>query len=546
MGALPHSVVAHGWIPFLIVMLLALIFSVLYVMWYRSDKSRDKAPGTTAIAILGLFVSLITSILVPVDVFLVSFMKNDDGSWKPWAESEEVRESLKSSILHAYYSCYGLILFFAFFLIPANFFYHGLDTSLEDDDDEPTVSQRLCHSFKYVLLSVFLFALLVTAGIFIPFEGLPPSNSTEWEKLEWFFSELEENQGKDLLLFLLNTLTTIGLGLMIFYTGYGVSSLPCGLIRPTRGVRMMKSSVERQIDEIEKNIREISSRFQNEQVPRFEQSQLERLEQQARLLRREHRDLDQRAKSAVSRCQSILRPFQMVIGVVFSIIGFIIFSSLFLTNLDKALHSGGPLTGYTLQNNTLPNPVDLLLVVAQQVFPLDYVCYAVLVLFLLSCSISGISNMGIRFCFMSVYKIRAWKTPPRGLLLAVLSMIYIILALNIVMFSIVPDYSTFGNQHYQNTVDNITSILRCSSKTFPEEKDNCVPSRISVLLFSFHYKAWIFGAAYYWLTWVFLAAVLGGSLYSLYNLRTPQAPIGEEEDDLLDSDDDEPSQNPFD
>merc|ERR1712142_1092869 len=124
---------------------------------------------------------------------------------------------------------------------------------------------------------------------------------------------------------------------------------------------------------------------------------------------------------------------------------------------------------------------------------------------------------------------------------------YIILALNVVMFSLVPDYTTFGNQHYAHTsTDNKTMVVRCAGTNFLEKQFECTPSRISVLLLSFHYKAWIFGAAYYWLTWLFLAAVLGGSLYSLYNLRTPQAPIGEEEDDLLDSDDDEPSQNPFD
>ena len=132
------------------------------------------------------------------------------GSWKPWAESSEVRDSLKDSILYAYYACYAIILFFAFLLIPSNFFYHGLDPGLEEDEVEPTVGQRLCHSAKYTVLTVFMFSLLVVAGIFIPFEGTPPSNSTEWEKFEWFFSELESNQGKDLLLFLLNTLNMIG------------------------------------------------------------------------------------------------------------------------------------------------------------------------------------------------------------------------------------------------------------------------------------------------------------------------------------------------
>ena len=43
--------------------------------------------------------------------------------------------------------------------------------------------------------------------------------------------------------------------MLIFYTGYGVSSLPCGLMRSRRGVRRMRSSVERQIEEIERNIR---------------------------------------------------------------------------------------------------------------------------------------------------------------------------------------------------------------------------------------------------------------------------------------------------
>ena len=43
-------------------------------------------------------------------------------------------------------------------------------------------------------------------------------------------------------------------------------------------------------------------------------------------------------------------------------------------------------------------------------------------------------------------------TPPRGMLLAVLSLMYIIMALNIVMFALVPDYTMFGNQHFQHNI----------------------------------------------------------------------------------------------
>ena len=78
------------------VTVLCLIFSVLYVIWFRSDRPHQRAHGTSTVAVLGemkdnvdgnivfyissgLFISLLTSILVPVDIFLVSYMKNNDG-----------------------------------------------------------------------------------------------------------------------------------------------------------------------------------------------------------------------------------------------------------------------------------------------------------------------------------------------------------------------------------------------------------------------------------------------------------------------------------
>ena len=162
---LPHSVVAHGWIPFLVVTLLALLASVLYVLWYRSDRPSDKAPGASLVSILGLFVTLVSALLVPVDIFLTSFMKTSDGSWKPWADQPEVRQSLESSILYTYYGCYGAILAFCFLFIPGTFFYHGpaeetvmlssiLFTVLYNVQ---SVGERLCHATKFTALSIFGF-----------------------------------------------------------------------------------------------------------------------------------------------------------------------------------------------------------------------------------------------------------------------------------------------------------------------------------------------------------------------------------------------------
>ena len=459
---------------------ISLVFSILFVIWYRSDRPHHKAHGTSVIAVLGIFTTLVTTALVPVDVFLVSFMKNSDGTWKPWAEDSEVRDSLKNSILYAYYACYSLIFLFSFLIIPSNYFYHGLDAGLDEDDVEPSVSQKMCHSLKYTLLSVFLFTVLVISGIFLPFNGSPPSNSTEWQKIEWFFDELEANKGQDLLLFILNTLNIIGVSFLILYTGYGLSSLPCGLIRPTHGVRYRRTAVEVEIEDLERDIRVIEDRNPGGEVTGYEQSRLERLEQQVRLLRREHRDLDQRARSLVSRCQLLMRPFQMVFGVLFSIFGFLLFLSLLLTNVDKALHSGGIYTGYALVNSTLPNPADMVLVLVQQVFPLDYILYSLMVLFLLSCSMSGITNIGVRCLCLLVYRVRAWRTPPRGLMLAVLLLMFIILAQNVILLSLAPDYTMFGNQHYLTKLpDGNVSVVRCSSNNLPRLKVNRLSSNMS-------------------------------------------------------------------
>ena len=54
-------------------------------------------------------------------------------------------------------------------------------------------------------------------------------------------------------------------------------------------------------------------------------------------------------------------------------------------------------------------------------------------------------------------------------------------------------------------------------------KDLCVPSRISALLLAFHAHTWVFGAAYYWLTWALLgrpslkAALITVSCHQFHN-----------------------------
>ena len=80
----------------------------------------------------------------------------------------------------------------------------------------------------------------------------------------------------------------------------------------------------------------------------MERAHLERLEQQVRLLQRRRRSLDQSARSFVNRCILILRPFQFILGAILALFGFLIFLSLLLTSIDKAINSLGKLKSYNV------------------------------------------------------------------------------------------------------------------------------------------------------------------------------------------------------
>jgi LMBR1 domain-containing protein 1 len=132
-----------------------------------------------------------------------------------------------------------------------------------------------------------------------------------------------------------------------------------------------------------------------------------------------------------------------------------------------------------------------------------------------------------------------------------------VLAINILMYCVSPQYVTFGSQHYQvrtldenGTATNETKICELSwhqaeegnipNATFPLE--DCVMTRNSALLMRFFYKAWFFGAAYYWFTWAFL--VVSGISLVVVIVRKTRA-ITDDMEDEADSDleelDDDPT-----
>ena len=56
------------------------MFSWVYIRYYQ-DRLESEV-STTVTAIFALTITLITSAMVPLDIFMVSYMKNSDGTFK--------------------------------------------------------------------------------------------------------------------------------------------------------------------------------------------------------------------------------------------------------------------------------------------------------------------------------------------------------------------------------------------------------------------------------------------------------------------------------
>lgn len=135
---------------------------------------------------------------------------------------------------------------------------------------------------------------------------------------------------------------------------------------------------------------------------RRDANRLAELEEEQRLIVRRETHLEQAQKSWLHKCRPLYRPLQIVSGLVGLSYGLLLFSSLLLSNIDKAINSSGYKMGYVLPKSTLPNPMDFVLVQSQKVFPIDYILFMGLVCFLVVCTISGIQQIGIWFFLLRV------------------------------------------------------------------------------------------------------------------------------------------------
>ncbi|XP_067840137.1 lysosomal cobalamin transport escort protein LMBD1 [Heptranchias perlo] len=526
-----------GWSIFALVLLAILIFCWTYIRRYQSQQESEVVSTITAICALA--VALITSSLLPVDIFLVSYMKDSRGSYKEWAADNITRQNIEDTVLYGYYTLYSIILFCVFLWIPFVYFYYE-----EKEEDDPNKCSQVKNALKYTMGFVIVCSILLLIGAFVPLNIPTSQNSTEWEKVKLLFEELGSSHGLAALSFSISTLTLIGMLAVITYTAYGMSALPLNLIKGTRSVVYERLQNTEDLEEVEQQVEKIKSKCADGRpLSSRDRRDLQKLEEKLRTLRRRDRHLETAERSCWLKFCCALRPFKIALGIFFILVALLFIVALFLSNLDKALHSVGFDSGFIIFETNLANPLNEFLLVLQTVFPLDYILIAIITMYLVFTSMAGIRNMGIWFFWIRLYKIRPGRTRPQALLFLCMILLLMVLHTSYMVYSLAPQYVMYGSQKYQEHVNqtsfdsrqensNATWVTKMCDAKAPE--DQCTVTRTYLFL----HKFWFFNVVYYFGNWAFIAAFLIGLIVSCCKGKRSVIE-GEVDDDDSDLSDDE-------
>ncbi|XP_044069616.1 lysosomal cobalamin transport escort protein LMBD1 isoform X3 [Siniperca chuatsi] len=348
-----------GWSIFTFILLVILAFCWVYIRKFQSRQESEVVSTITAICALAI--ALITSALLPVDIFLVSFMKYPNGTYKEWAANNETRGQIEDTVLYGYYTLYSIILFCVFLWIPFVYFYYE-----ERDDDNVNKCLQVKNALKYTVGFAIVCVVLLLIGAFVPLDAPPGQNSTQWEKVQYLFEELGSSHGLPALSFSISSLTLIGMLAVITYTAYGMSVLPLNLIKGTRSVVYERLENTEDIDDVEHQIEKLKSKCKDGRpLSSRDRHNLQELEGKLQVLQRRGRHLEIAERNCCTKVGSALRPFKIVLGIFFILVALLFTVALFISNLDKALHSAGISSGFIIFGTNLTNPLNELLLALQ-------------------------------------------------------------------------------------------------------------------------------------------------------------------------------------
>ncbi|EWC45156.1 hypothetical protein DRE_06044 [Drechslerella stenobrocha 248] len=505
------------WVTGLIALAIIIGVAITFVAIYSSP--RERSLFVSAVTVISLTSLLATVCLLPIDIALVSTTTdNTTGTKKKWADAETV-DGILLSLKVVYYLLYSLDAFMCLLAMPFAYFWY------EEWDVDSTTGSRIRGALKYTTIFALLVLVLFLVGFFIPVAA--QRSGREHYDLDFFKRLLLENRGERALTFIV-----------------GLALFPVSLIKSIPAISVTSAEEARDalaINRERQRIIEAKGAGGGGLSPK-DRRELDNLQREERTLTRKQRLADEGKNRWWLTIQAALRPFKLILGLLLLSISTLLVASMLITGIDKIKFSKcGAKCGYILTDVNIFNPINWVFVQSSKIFPVDYVIALLLVFLFFVSTVVGLAYIGIRFLWVTIFKIRSGHTKPQALLLGTTLLTLSVLAINygLTMF-VAPQYSHFGGQKYCTWPLNEPNIVRdctyhpdhlipCSAGATGPAAAVCTPTVVSTFINRITLNYPFFGVFTFWAQFVFIGLFLITALTAL--VRTPRMDFDTQLDD---------------
>ncbi|KAF1959334.1 putative lysosomal cobalamin transporter [Byssothecium circinans] len=528
------------WVAYAVAIVLLLAIASIFVYLYQTPSNR--AASVTTVCIFTTSVLLATILLTPVDIALVSSTSlSSQGRKKDWATPDKVHSIVKTLEI-VYYTLYSLDALLCLIVVPFTYFWYEEYDEDAAEHGEQTVGQRLWGAFKYTIAFIIFVVVIFLVGFFVPFAKR--AKGDDRLDLDFFKHLLAQNRGESALSFALGLLMLIGTIIYVIYTGAGLALLPVAMIKsaPSVSAPTLAANTQSQLESNRERQRQLEGRNEGRDggLDSRDRRELEALVREERTLIRRERlaaessgeDRHWLVKTWI-KIEAVFRPLKLLGGLILMVLALLIFVSMLITGIDKAKNSiCGSRCGYILGHINIFQPINWIFVKSSKVFPVDYVLFLLLILFFFSASVVGIATVGIRFLWVTLFKIRKGKTSPQALLMATVMLNLIVLAINYSIAMIVaPQYATFGPQTFcdrqprhpgeqPDCTNDKARIIPCTELSSNSAANAvCTPSVLSTFINRVTINFPFFGVVLFWAQFAFLGVYIIVFLTTLF--KTP-------------------------
>jgi len=508
----------YPWLVLAIALILLVVLGHVLYHYYTDPKESYQLAMVTVI--LSLSVSFLCTLLIPIDIYVIS--QGDINS-----EALHLKVS-RDLVRTAYLSLFSLLLFLAFFLVPYAYFY-GEERG--DVGDDP-----FCGRAKGALRSTAFFIGFILALLLVGLNFRPGKSETldGGDAVRWVDQLLDlDHNGLNAVCFCIACLTLAGVLGWALYTAYGLAAMPFEWLRSKQSAAEQRQELESSIAAVREKYQLIQAKYccdtDNGASPDLsamraaDRREFTRLQREQRHLTQYNyrlQELEQRAGALIPQMLLCLVPFRFAIGVSMMLTSLLVVLSLLITLIDRWLHSTcGWECGYSVKARGIFNPTDEVLLVSSRFFPLDFVLLAFIVLYAFAASVYGIAALGIRVLCFNIYTLRSRRSLPQALLVLCNILSHILLALCMVLLTIAPDYTAFGAQAepkggHSTHHECPSQDMYTAETTFGSgDPTVCRISMIATFFARITLSMPLFSVAYYLANWIFVVVFFGVFLH---------------------------------